>query len=94
MVKKQKKDISNEVEKELEMVNYVDLDHEEETVKFDMNEELCRRLYVQGPATRTVTQRMARALKWMGHLNSNQVGTKPKRKKGWNAYEDSYSDER
>ena len=83
----------SEIEKELAMVDDVDLDHEQETVKFDMNEELCRRLYVQGPATRTVTQRMARALKWMGHLNSNQVGTKPKRKKGWNAYKE-YSDER
>ena len=83
----------NEIEKEIAMVDDVDLDHEQETVKFDMNEELCRRLYVQGPATRTVTQRMARALKWMGHLNSNQVGTKPKRKKGWNAYTE-YSDER
>ena len=41
-------------------------------LKFDLNEELIRRMAVQGGPTKSVTFRMARALRWMGTLQSIQ----------------------
>ena len=51
------------------LLKYFSLRHD---LKFDLNEELIRRMAVQGGPTKSVTFRMARALKWMGTLNAIQ----------------------
>ena len=44
-------------------------------LKFDLSEELLRRMSAQGGPTKSVTFRMARALRWMGTLQSIQNDT-------------------